>query len=306
MRFAQHPPEAGVKLAPMASAALIDVATLAPLIGSPELVLLDCRFDLAAPGAGHRAYLEAHIPTARYADLNRDLSDPVTERSGRHPLPEPERVAAWLRSLGVSVATRLVVYDEATAAFAARAWWLARWVGHERVAVLDGGFRAWVEAGGALESADPLTRPVTFDPGETQRRGSKPDRGAVLDSAGVIQALADPKRLLIDARAPERFSGSVEPIDAVGGHIPGAVNHPFQSNLQPDGRFLARAELERRWRERLAGRHPAEVIAMCGSGVTACQNLLAMEIAGLTGAKLYAGSWSEWIRDPTRPIARGS
>jgi thiosulfate/3-mercaptopyruvate sulfurtransferase len=294
---------------------LIDTASLRTLIGAPgaasSLVLLDCRFDLAAPEAGGRAYLAAHIPSARYVDLNRDLSDPVSEGSGRHPLPAPQRLAARLRALGVREHTQVVVYDEANGSFAARAWWLLRWLGHSRAAVLDGGIKAWRAAGGALEtggSVDSAGGPTADD---TASEPNSPDPAlrvdprAVVATAELVEILKTGRGLLVDARAPERFAGAIEPIDAVAGHVPGAVNHPFSANLADDGRFLPAAELERRWRERLNGASPKETIAMCGSGVTACHNLLAMEVAGLSGARLYAGSWSEWIRDPKRPVARG-
>jgi thiosulfate/3-mercaptopyruvate sulfurtransferase len=292
---------------------LIDAASLQTLLGSPPapsaLVLLDCRFDLTAPDAGGRAYLAGHIPTARYVDLNRDLSGPTSPASGRHPLPAPERLAARFEQLGVREDSQVVVYDDVNGAFAARAWWLLRWLGHYEVAVLDGGMKAWRAAGGAIEpggtiqSAD--SAPADSVPRARAASAARVDPNAVVSSAELVDLLKHGRRLLVDARAPERFAGSVEPIDPVAGHIPGAVNHPFSANLGDDGRFLPPAELERRWRERLTGVPPADTIAMCGSGVTACHNLLAMEIAGLPGAKLYAGSWSEWIRDSERPVARG-
>jgi len=276
----------------------IDVASLKSLIGNPGVAILDCRFDLAAPGAGRQAYLREHIRGARYADLNRDLSGPVTSSSGRHPLPAPDLIAARLGELGVGDASQVIAYDEANGAFAARAWWLLRWLGHAKVAVLDGGFRAWIAAGGALDSGEPQG-------GAVQRFTPRIDHEAVLSTVELIEALKDQRRLLVDARAEERFTGAVEPLDPVAGHVPGAINHPFAANLSGDGRFLSPDELERRWLARLAGAEPAKVIAMCGSGVTACHNLLALELAGLNGAKLYAGSWSEWIRDPKRPVTRG-
>jgi thiosulfate/3-mercaptopyruvate sulfurtransferase len=277
----------------------IDAAALKALIGRPAVAVLDCRFDLAAPEAGRQAYLRQHIPTARYADLNRDLSGPPSANSGRHPLPQPERIGARLAELGVGDASQVIAYDDANGSIAARAWWLLRWLGHERVAVLDGGFKAWVAGGGALESGDPTgASPASaFTP-----RFEPP---AVVSTAELIEALKSPQNLLVDARAAERFTGAVEPLDPVAGHVPGAVNHPFSANLNSDGRFLPPAELKRLWLERLAGTRPADVMAMCGSGVTACHNLLALEMAGLKGARLYAGSWSEWIRDPKRPVARG-
>jgi thiosulfate/3-mercaptopyruvate sulfurtransferase len=298
---------------------LIDAASLQTLLGSPRapssLAVLDCRFDLAAPNAGGRAYLAGHIPTARYVDLNRDLSGPTSPTSGRHPLPAPERMAARFEQLGVREDAQVVVYDEVNGAFAARAWWLLRWLGHDKAAVLDGGIQAWRAAGGALESGGTIqsadSAPADSAPGANSAprarstSGPRVDPKAVVSSAELVDLLKEGHRLLVDARAPERFAGTVEPIDAVAGHIPGAVNHPFTANLGDDGRFLPPAELERRWRERLTGVRPADTIAMCGSGVTACHNLLAMEIAGLPGAKLYAGSWSEWIRDSERPVVRG-
>ena len=276
----------------------IDVASLKSLIGNPGVAILDCRFDLAAPGAGRQAYLREHIRGARYADLNRDLSGPVTSSSGRHPLPAPDLIAARLGELGVGDSSQVIAYDEANGAFAARAWWLLRWLGHAKVAVLDGGSRAWIAAGGALDSGEPQG-------GAVQRFTPRIDHQAVLSTVELIEALKDQRRLLVDARAEERFTGAVEPLDPVAGHVPGAINHPFAANLSADGRFLPPDELERRWLARLAGAEPGKVIAMCGSGVTACHNLLALELAGLNGAKLYAGSWSEWIRDPKRPVTRG-
>ena len=250
----------------------IDVAALKVLIGRPAVAVLDCRFDLAAPAAGRQAYLRQHIPTARYADLNRDLSGPPSSSSGRHPLPQPERIGARLAELGVGDASQLI-----------------------------GPGYPWryVAAAGALESGESPGPP----PASTFTARVEPS--AVVSTAELIEALKSTQHLLVDARAAERFTGAVEPLDPVAGHVPGAVNHPFSANLDSDGRFLPSAQLERLWLERLAGTPPPEVMAMCGSGVTACHNLLALEMAGLKGARLYAGSWSEWIRDPRRPVARG-
>jgi thiosulfate/3-mercaptopyruvate sulfurtransferase len=248
------------------------------------------------PGAGRQAYLKAHIPDARYADLNQDLSAPIGPGTGRHPLPAPEAFAAWLGAAGIDNAAQVVAYDDANGSIAARLWWMLRWVGHDAVAVLDGGFNAWAACGGALQSGPADFRRTKFTP--------RVDAGTVLSTAEVERALRDPAALLVDARTQERYAGTAEPIDPVAGHIPGAVNHPFTANLAADGRFLPGDEIKRRWQERLSGRQPRQLIAMCGSGVTACHNLLSLEVAGLSGAKLYAGSWSEWIRDPQRPVAR--
>jgi thiosulfate/3-mercaptopyruvate sulfurtransferase len=282
---------------------LIDACALRELVGKPEVAVIDCRFDLINPEGGRRAYLRGHIPGARYADLNQDLSAPISPKSGRHPLPSPKDFAATLARLGIGNASRVIAYDDTGGSFAARAWWLLRWLGHGSVAVLDGGLQAWTAAGGTLESGEERPLPEETPGGRISPRA---DSAAVIDTADIAAFLTDPKHLLVDARAAERFAGSVEPIDTVAGHIAGAVNHPFSANLAPDGRFLPAPELKRLWNSRLAGREVAHVAAMCGSGVTACHNLLSLEVAGLRGAKLYAGSWSEWIRDPTRPVARGA
>jgi thiosulfate/3-mercaptopyruvate sulfurtransferase len=282
---------------------LIGAAALRGLVGKPDLAVIDCRFDLMNPAGGHRAYLEGHVPGAHYADLNKDLSAPISATSGRHPLPAASEFAGTLARWRVGPATQVIVYDDSAGAFAARAWWMLRWVGHPAVAVLDGGIKAWVGAGGVLESGP--EKPLAATPG-SPRLCEQADGAAVIRTVEIEQQLRDPAFLLIDARAGERFAGVVEPIDAVAGHVPGAVNHPFSGSLAADGRFLPARELRQIWEKRLAGRSPSQVAAMCGSGVTACHNLLSLEVAGLRGAKLYAGSWSEWIRDPHRPIARSA
>jgi thiosulfate/3-mercaptopyruvate sulfurtransferase len=287
----------------MAFTTLIDAASLLELAGEPRLAVIDCRFDLMNPEGGRREFLKGHIPGARYADLNKDLSAPITPKSGRHPLPSPQDFAAVLVRLGIDRASQVVAYDEAGGSFAARAWWLLRWLDHMSVAVLDGGLKAWTAAGGALESGEEKPPAAASSAGRIQPHSNA---AAVIDTTDIPAFLEDPEHLLVDARAAERYAGSVEPIDAVAGHIAGAVNHPFSANLAPDGRFLPAAELKRRWQARLDGRKASQVAAMCGSGVTACHNLLGLEIAGLRGARLYAGSWSEWIRDPSRPVARGA
>ncbi len=286
-----------VKLGFMQFTTLIGVESLQELLGGPHLVLVDCRFDLMDPAAGRRAYATGHIPGARYADLNRDLSAPVGALTGRHPLPDPQAFAGWLGSIGIDNDSQVIAYDEGNGSIAARLWWMLRWVGHEAVAVLDGGFKAWNAGGGALQTQPANPEPRYFSP--------RVRADAVLNAADVNALLLSARGLLIDARAQERFAGEIEPIDPVAGHIPGAVNHPFSQNLAADGHFLPAGELKHRWLERLAGKDPKNLAAMCGSGVTACHDLLSLEIAGLSGGKLYAGSWSEWIRDPRRPTARG-
>src|SRR6266403_3612240 len=279
---------------------LIDVDSLIALEG--PVVLLDCRFDLSDPGAGRQAYAAGHIPGARYADLNQDLSSPVTPASGRHPLPEPQALAGYFAAAGIGDQTQVIVYDEANGSYAARVWWLLNWLGHADVAVRDGGLKAWIAAGGAVEAGEPPPAPGGAKPPFTVHL--RPE--AVLTADDVQRALEDPRRLLVDARAAERFAGTVEPLDRVAGHVPEAVNHPITANLGSDGRFLPAGELRRRWLTRLAGTDPSDAILMCGSGVTACHNILARASAGLPGGKRYAGSWSEWIRDPGRPVARGA
>lgn len=298
----------------MTFSTLIEATALRELVGKPGVVVIDCRFDLANPGAGRSAYLAGHIPGALYADLNGDLSAPVTASTGRHPLPSPQDFAATLGRLGIGSDTQVIVYDDSAGAFAARAWWLLRWQGHRAAAVLNGGMKAWLAAGGALQPGTscpapaPVPAPAPAVGAAHAAAGFTPriDRRAVLDAADVEALLKDPEFLLVDARAPERFAGTVEPIDPVAGHVAGAVNQPFSANLGPDGRFLPPAELRLLWKKRLGEKRPEQVAVMCGSGVTACHNLLALEVAGLSGAKLYAGSWSEWIRDPKRPIAQGA
>jgi thiosulfate/3-mercaptopyruvate sulfurtransferase len=287
----------------MAFTTLIGAAELRDRMAEPDIAIIDCRFDLMNEQGGRRAYLEGHIPGARYADLNQDLSAPVSATSGRHPLPAPGEFAGTLLRLGVGPATQVIAYDDSAGAFAARLWWMLRWVGHPLAAVLDGGIKAWTAAGGALETGEEKPLPAAAI---SRREYARADEAAVIGAAEVERRLSDPEFLLIDARAPERFAGSVEPIDAVAGHVQGAANQPFSANLAADGRFLAPRVLRQMWEKRLAGRSPAQVAAMCGSGVTACHNLLSLEIAGFGGARLYAGSWSEWIRDPRRPVARGA
>ena len=279
---------------------LISVAQLQALQarGAP-LLILDLGFDLADTAAGERAYGEGHLPSAHYLHLDRDLSGPKTGPDGRfrgrHPLPDREAFAARLAGLGLAPATQVVCYDAQGGMYAARAWWMLRWLGHAAVAVLDGGLAAWTAAGGALSSTPAGAQPGSFRPGES-----------LVGSVEAAQLQRQLGRLrLIDARAPERFRGEVEPLDRQAGHIPGASNRLFKNNLAADGRFKPADQLREEFSARLAPFAPAQVVHQCGSGVTACHNLLAMEHAGLVGALLYPGSWSEWSADPARPIARG-
>lgn len=280
----------------MARTTLITTAELAASLSNPDWLVIDCRFELGKPDAGRLAWQAGHIPGAIYADLERDLSAPVTSRTGRHPLPAIGDIEATLSRFGVTAQTQVVCYDAGNAAYAARLWWMLRFVGHGAVAVLDGGFAAWVEESRALATATVARPPTAFV--------ARPRPGMLIDAAGVAGALAQGE-LLVDVRGAERFAGTVEPLDTVAGHVPGAINLPFLGNLDARGRFLPASVLADRWRERTGNAEGRTAICMCGSGVTACQQLLALEAAGVSGARLYAGSWSEWIRDPSRPVARG-
>lgn len=261
-------------------------------------VIFDCRFNLADAAAGEAAYRESHIPGARYAHLERDLSAPKTANTGRHPLPDPEELATKLGGWGVDAHKQVVAYDDAGGAMAARLWWLLRWLGHAAVAVLDGGLNRWREEGLALTEMPPHLQPTTFV--------AQPRRDVYVDSRFVERNLVEKGNIVVDARARPRFAGETEPIDPVAGHIPGARNRPFDANLDARGDFLPPSELRGALQALLPNVAPEHVVHMCGSGVTACHNLLAMEAAGLVGSRLYVGSWSEWITDPRRPLATGS
>jgi thiosulfate/3-mercaptopyruvate sulfurtransferase len=260
------------------------------------LVIIDASFDLADPSAGERSYREGHLPGACYLHLDRDLSGEKTGLNGRHPLPPRERFAATVGALGVTPQTQVVVYDRQQAMFAARPWWMLRWLGHEAVAVLDGGVAAWLEAGGTLDDRLPQPPPQPPYP-------MRPSLAPTVDASALAPRLGQVR--LIDARAPERFRGEVEPLDKQAGHIPGALNRFFKDNLAADGRFKPPAQLRTDFERLLASRPVDEVVHQCGSGATACHNILAMEAAGLHGSRLYPGSWSEWSADPARPVAKG-
>lgn len=282
----------------MAFTTLIDPETLQRHLEHPDWVVVDCRFSLSDPAYGCRAYREAHIPGAVYAHLDEDLSGPIVPgRTGRHPLPDPDWLAQKLGAWGIDNRTQVVAYDDAGGAFAARLWWLLGWLGHDAVAVLDGGWSRWVREGRPVRGGIETRPRRTFVP------RIRPER--VVSADEVLQHLHDPAWRLLDARAPARYRGEQEPIDPVAGHIPGAVNAPFAENLTPDGTFRPPDELRQRFEALLGDVPPERVICYCGSGVTAVHNLLAMAHAGLPGARLYAGSWSEWITDPRRPVARG-
>lgn len=279
---------------------------ISPLISANELqqalnkadqdwLLIDCRFNLGNTEAGETAYAQGHLPNALYAHLDRDLSGPKTGSNGRHPLPTPEAFARTVQRWGIQPGTRVVAYDDAGGMFAARVWWLLRWAGLEQVQVLDGGWQAWLAAQGHVDTRAAARTPSGFQ--------IQPRAGWVVRAAEVQALLGQPARqVLIDARAADRFRGENETMDPVGGHIPGARNRFYQLNLQADGRFKPADQLKAEF-EALLGNTPLDaVVHQCGSGVTACHNLLAMAQAGLPATRLYAGSWSEWCADPARPV----
>jgi thiosulfate/3-mercaptopyruvate sulfurtransferase len=276
---------------------LVSAAELDGLIGNGRCVVVDCRFDFEEADAGRADWLAGHIPGAAYAHLNEDLSAPVESHTGRHPLPHPDRFAAYLASIGWSPGKLLVAYDEGSLAVASRLWWLMRYFGQPS-ALLDGGLPAWRVAGHPLESGDPAppaTAPVEL----------RPDDRIVVSSGTVFRHLESDEMMLLDARSSQRFRGEMETLDTRAGHIPGSLNRPYGSNLELGRRFKDPESLRAEFLSLLDGREPRTVVHSCGSGVTACHNLFAMELAGLEGSRLYPGSWSEWIRDPTRPIETG-
>jgi len=284
--------------------ALVQAEALAAALGKPGVAVVDCRFDLADTGKGERAWREARVPGARYAHLDRDLGRPSGDpRDGRHPWPSPEAFAATLARWGIGRDTRVVAYDDGSGAIAARLWCLLHMHGHERAAVLDGGWERWRELDLPVEAGTPPAIPEAAAPARTRLAPAPPLRDQALLDADAVQAHLDAGGLLLDARAAPRFRGEVEPLDRKAGHVPGAVNRPFADNLGADGRFKPPGVLAREFEALLAGRDPGSLVAMCGSGVTACHHLLAMAHAGLPVGRLYAGSWSGWIGDPARPVA---
>ena len=281
----------------MSFTTLISTAALAPRLDDPAYVVIDCRFKLDDTEWGAREYQTAHIPGAGYAHLDRDLSGTKSGTNGRHPLPSPEALAAACGRFGITDGRQVVAYDQGNGMFASRLWWLLRWMGHDAVAVLDGGFAKWTAEGRPTRAGDEQRASTTFTP--------RLRYDMIVDAPAVAALAGSSRSLLLDARAPERFRGEVEPLDRVPGHIPGARNYFFEGSVDAQGTFRTPEALRDRLRAAIGQVAIADLVCYCGSGVTACHNLLALEHAGLKGAKLYPGSWSEWCSDATRPIATG-
>ena len=267
-------------------------------LDDPHWIVLDTRHELTDPARGPKVYAEGHIPGAHFIHVDHDLAGHHTGTNGRHPLPEPAAFAAVLNERGLEPYSQVVIYDDMGGNYAVRLWWMLRWLGHERVALLDGGFPRWLAEKRPVSTETPAPRKGSFLP--------RPRLGATVDAPFLERFSRDPSIRLIDARAGERFRGEQETIDPVAGHIPGAVNRFWKSNLEADGRFKAPQALRAEFHQLLAGVDPGQVVHSCGSGVTACHNLFAMELAGLPGARLYPGSWSEWCADAKRPVAKGA
>lgn len=274
---------------------VISAQTLKQNLNTPHWIIIDCRFSLPDTEAGAKAYRFGHIPGARYAHLDKDLSSRITDFTGRHPLPSLPELLAKLNFWGISNQSQVILYDDASGVFASRFWWLLHHLGHSNAAVLDGGIKPWLQLGYPTTTHLPQIKASSFRPYSSDYEW--------VNAEQVQNGLAKKSIVLVDARTPDRFRGNVEPIDKVAGHIPGAVNRPFNSNLDPEGLFLAPNLLKQQLQQTLGDSTAGQVVHMCGSGVTACHNLLAMEIAGLHGSKLYAGSWSDWIRNKNRPVA---
>jgi thiosulfate/3-mercaptopyruvate sulfurtransferase len=276
---------------------LITTDQLETRLGSPDLVICDVRHDLARPADwGQAQYDAGHIPGAVFVHLDRDLSAPMTGQNGRHPLPTPEQAARTFGRLGITAGKQVVAYDQGGGALAARLWWMLRWLGFDAAAVLDGGYAKWAAEGRVVSEEPTLPTPADFAITRVT---------PTVNSSGVMASLGRQALVILDARAPERFRGEREPLDPVAGHIPGARNRPHTLNLDKDGTFKHPAFLRAEFEAILDGAPHDAVVHQCGSGVTACHNLLAMEVAGITGTRLYPGSWSEWCADPSRPVAKG-
>lgn len=276
---------------------VVSASSLVAVLGKDELCIVDCRSDLKDPERGRNDFVKGHISGAVFADLDTDLAAPIGPHTGRHPLPEATSFAQTLRHLGVSDKSQVVAYDGGNGGLAARLWWMLRWMGHDRVAVLDGGFQHWLARGLPLAAGVAENNAGDFS--------GKPRAGLTVSTASLARAVAAGERLqLVDARDARRFRGEVEPIDPVAGHVPGALNRPFSRNLDADGLWRDPSALRSDW-QALRDLDPHEPWAvMCGSGVTACHHALSAEIAGMPAPRLYVGSWSEWIRDPDRPVQR--
>jgi thiosulfate/3-mercaptopyruvate sulfurtransferase len=272
---------------------LISVADLAAHTDDPEFVIFDCRHELTDPTVGTRVYGESHLRNARFAHVDKNLAAPPNGKNGRHPLPDPNVFMDWLGSVGVSNNSQVIGYDASGGVYASRLWWMLRWVGHTQVAVLNGGWQAWLAAGQPVSREVPSPKPAKFN--------GRADQSAV-DAGHVLKNLNSPAMRLIDARSNDRFRGQNETIDPVAGHIPGALNRFFKDNLDAQGLFKSAAELRAAFSPLLGNIPASQTVHQCGSGVSACHNLLAMEIAGMKGSRLYPGSWSEWITDPSRPV----
>ena len=280
----------------MASPLISTTELTALMHDAPNLVIVDTRHDLINPTMGRDAYAASHIPGAIYLSIDEDLSGTKTGKNGRHPLPEAEAFAVTLGAKGISNQSLVVVYDQGSAMFVGRLWWMLRWLGHDNVLVLDGGIAQWQKEGRAVATAVTTRSATTFTASAREHMR--------LTVAQTLTALTDPTQRILDARAAERYRGEVEPVDPVAGHIPGAFNRAFANNLR-DGLFKPANELKREFDTILAGRAPEQLIHQCGSGVSALANMIAMEHAGMHGSRLYAGSWSEWCSDASRPVATG-
>ncbi len=276
---------------------IVETEELAARLRSASWRVVDCRFDLKNTAAGERAYADRHVPGAVYAHLDGDLSGEKTGSNGRHPLPDPQAFAQTLGRLGIGPSTQVIAYDQDSGMYASRLWWMLRWLGHDAVAVLNGGFAKWLAEGRATSPGVETALPQSF--------AARPRQGMVATSVDVALRARQREWRLLDARAPERFRGEQETVDRIAGHIPGARNHFFQTNLTDRGVLRSPVDLKTRFGQVLGDTSPTHAICYCGSGVTACQNLLALEHAGLPGAQLYVGSWSEWSADPSRPVAKG-